>query len=194
MTTTPTPTQVRRNRMLLLAIVAIFLGSMLLAGALRFSGWRPAGTKAHGELLQPPGDLRALAPRLAGGGEYKWNPAQRTWRIALAPPADCVDACVRLGQQLQTVWQLMGKDAEHVQVLWIGEPPPGVGRGPALQVLRPSAALRAGFPRLQPVAGEDPHGVPVYVIDPNGFVVLRYPPGFDPAGLRADLAKLTKLM
>ncbi|MCW0416325.1 hypothetical protein NB689_002079 [Xanthomonas sacchari] len=40
----------------------------------------------------------------------------------------------------------------------------------------------------------DAAGVPVYVIDPNGFVVLRYAPGFDPAGLRADLAKLLKLL
>ena len=40
---------------------------------------------------------------------------------------------------------------------------------------------------------DDPRGVPVYLIDPNGFVILRYPPGFDPAGLRADLAKLLKL-
>ena len=29
--------------------------------------------------------------------------------------------------------------------------------------------------------------------DPYGFVILRYPPGFDPAGLRADVAKLLKL-
>ena len=36
-------------------------------------------------------------------------------------------------------------------------------------------------------------GVPVYVIDPNGFVILRYAPGFDPAGLRTDVAKLLKL-
>ncbi|MCW0465993.1 hypothetical protein NB705_003066 [Xanthomonas sacchari] len=40
----------------------------------------------------------------------------------------------------------------------------------------------------------DAAGVPIYVIDPNGFVVLRYAPGFDPAGLRADLAKLLKLL
>jgi hypothetical protein len=32
------------------------------------------------------------------------------------------------------------------------------------------------------------------VIDPNGFVVLRYAPGFDPVGLRADVAKLLKLL
>jgi len=78
-------------------------------------------------------------------------------------------------------------------VLWIGTPPASVPRGGALRVLAPSDALRAGLPRLQPGPGEA-NGVPVYVIDPNGFVILRYAPGFDPSGLRADLSKLLKLI
>jgi hypothetical protein len=200
MTTSPPPPSpldsipARRNRRMLLAIFALFFGSMILAGILRFSGWRPAGTRAHGELLQPPGDLRAVTPRLANGELYRWNPADRIWRIALAPPADCADPCVQLAHQLDAVWKLMGQNADHVQVLWIGEPPPGVARGGALRILQPSAELRAAFPRLQPVAGENHAGIPVYVIDPNGFVVLRYAPGLDPSGLRADLAKLTRLL
>ena len=72
--------------------------------------------------------------------------------------------------------------------------PKAVPRGGAPHILRANDALRAGLPRLHPVAGEPAQGVPVYVIDPNGFVVLRYTPGFDPAGLRADLSKLLKLM
>jgi hypothetical protein len=56
-------------------------------------------------------------------------------------------------------------------------------------VLRADAALLDGLPRVHDAAG-----VPVYVIDPNGFVVLRYAPGFDPAGLRADMSKLLKLL
>jgi hypothetical protein len=191
---TPTPAQVRRNRMLLLAIAALFFGSLLLAGILRFSGWHPPATKAHGELLQPPVDLRRVTPLESNGSSYHWDPAQRTWRIALAPPGDCAQACVQLGRQLLTVWQLMGPDAEHLQVLWIGEPPKELPRGAALHVLRSDPALLAGLPRLQPGPGEARDGVPVYVIDPNGFVVLRYAPGFDPSGLRADLAKLLKLM
>ena len=39
----------------------------------------------------------------------------------------------------------------------------------------------------------DPAGIPVYVIDPNGFVILRYAPGFDPVDLRTDVARLLKL-
>jgi len=191
---TPTPDQVRRNRMLLLAIAALFFGSLLLAGILRFSGWHPPATKAHGELLQPPADLRKVTPLESNGSVYRWNPAQRNWRIVLAPPADCVQACVQLGRQLLTVWQLMGADAEHLQVLWIGEPPRELPRGGALHILQSDPALLAGLPRLHPAPGEPRDGVPVYVIDPNGFVVLRYPPGFDPSGLRADLAKLLKLM
>jgi hypothetical protein len=179
---------------MLLAIAGIFFGTMLIAGVLRFSGWHPAANQAHGELLQPPGDLRAIVPQLADGQPYRWSPAARTWRIALAPPADCADACVKLGGQLDTVWQLMGQDADRVHVLWIGEPPAALARFSPLRVLRPSDALRDALPRATPATGEDPRGVPVFVIDPNGFVIMRYPPGFDPAGLRADLAKLLKLM
>ena len=192
--TSPTPAQVRRNRMLLLAIAALFFGSMLLAGILRFSGWHPPATKAHGELLQPPADLRAVTLHLAAGGDYAWRQPQHTSRVALAPPQDCTDVCARLGQQLLTVWQTLGRDADRVDVLWIGAPPASLPRGGALRVIAPSDALRAGLPRLQPTAGEARDGVPVYVIDPNGFVILRYAPGFDPSGLRADLSKLLKLI
>jgi hypothetical protein len=183
----------RRNRMMLVAIFAIFFGSMFVAGVLRFSGWRPAGTRAHGEMLQPPGDLRAVVPKLADGSDYAWDPRARLWRIALAPPADCIEACLKLAHDLDTVWRLTGKDADHVHVLWIGTPPPAMPRNAALRVLQPSAALRAGLPRVDDTTSGQ-RGVPVYVIDPNGFVILRYPPGFDPAGLRTDLSRLLKLM
>lgn len=174
---------------MLIALVVLFFGSMLVAGALRFSGWQPSATRNHGELLSPPGDLRALTPVRADGSAYAWQPAERLWRIALAPAADCAPKCVALARDLDKVWQLLGHHADKVQLLWIGVPPAEVPSLPALQVLRADPALRQGLPRV-----DDAAGVPVYVIDPNGFVILRYPPDFDPAGLRADLSKLLKLM
>jgi hypothetical protein len=50
-------------------------------------------------------------------------------------------------------------------------------------------ALRARLPQV-----DDAAGTPVYVIDPHGFVILRYAPGFDPGHLRTDVAKLIKLI
>lgn len=179
----------RRGRGKLIALFAVFFGSMLLAGILRFSGWQPAVNRNHGQLLSPPTDLRALTPRLADGAEYAWQPAERRWRIALAPAADCTASCVKLAGDLDKVWQLMGHNADHVDVLWIGTPPAGMPPMPALRILQADPALRQRLPGV-----DDPRGTPVYVIDPNGFVVLRYAPGFDAGGLRADLAKLLKLM
>jgi len=177
-----------RNRWALIGLFALFFGAFALAGILRFSGWRPAGMKNHGELLQPPGDLRELKPVLADGGVYAWEPVQRRWRIVVAPPANCAQPCVELSQNLDLVWRLFGRHAVDVDLLWIGEPAAGVKRGPEFRVLREDPALRAGLPRV-----DDPAGVPVYVVDPNGFVVLRYAPGFDPSHLRQDMSRLLKL-
>ena len=189
---TPVDTATRnRNRMALVAIAALFFGGMIVAGLLRFSGWRPSGLKAQGELLQPPADLRNVVPQRAAGGTYAWDAAPRTWRI-LAMTRDCdgaqAAACTRLLADIDKVWRLTGKDADRVHVLWVGTLPAQGPRPSTLQAITPSDALRDGLPRA-----EDPAGMPVYLLDPNGFVVLRYAPGFDPSGLRTDLSRLLKV-
>lgn len=198
-----TELQHRRNRKVLLLIVAIFLGSMLVAGALRFSGWRPATTKNHGELLQPPVDLRDRVLLLADGSTHAWNPDARTWRIAVAPPADCAQACDAVARDIDIVWRLMGYRADRIEILWLCAQagcrvPSPLGEDRALRVLRPDPQLRALLPDVDrhdvDVPGVDGPGVPMYVIDPNGFVILRYAPGADPGGLRADLSKLLNLI
>lgn len=188
MTATPDPAVRTRNRTMLLVLAALFLGSFVVAGVLRFSGWRPAQLKNKGELLEPYGDLRALTPVLEDGSRYAWNPEARMWRIAVAPPKGCAAQCVEVARELDLVWQLFGKDAREVDLLWVGAPPAGATRNAATRVLRADPAIRARMPRV-----DDPAGVPVYVIDPNGFVILRYAPGFDPADLRTDVSRLIKL-
>ena len=185
----PDPAQVRRGRRMLVLIFVLFFGSLLVAGLLRFSGWQPPGSKVHGDMLQPAVDARALVPMLADGSDYLWNPAERTWRIVVAPPADCVEACVKLAQDLDKVWQLFGRRADHVHILWIGTPPAGAPTNAAMRVVQPSTELLAALPQLDEVPG-----VPIYVIDPNGFVILRYAPGTDPGFVRTDVSRLLKLI
>lgn len=177
-----------RNRGMLILIVVIFLGSALIAGVLRFSGWRPEGTRNHGELLQPPGDLREMQLRMQDGGDYPWDPDARIWRITLAPPVGCDAPCVELAADLDLVWQLFGRHADRVHTLWAGEVPEGIVSNRSLRVIQADPALRAALPGV-----DDPAGVPVYVIDPNGFVILRYAPGFDPGDLRSDMVRLLRL-
>ncbi|ATD66631.1 hypothetical protein CNR27_03500 [Luteimonas chenhongjianii] len=187
------PVQRDRNRWLLVLILVLFLGSALIAGALRFSGWRPAGMQNRGELLNPPADLRGQTLRLSDGTVYDWRPVERHWRILVAPPADCASDCVELSRQLDLVWQLFGRNADRVDILWVGEVPEGAIRNSAWRVVEADRNLRATLPRVDGGTGEADNGVPAYVVDPNGFVILRYAPGFDPGDLRGDMAKLLKL-
>ena len=186
---TPDPAQVRRGRRILILIFVMFFGSLLVAGLLRFSGWQPQGSKAHGDMLQPAVDARALVPKLADGSDYLWNPAERTWRIVVAPPADCAEVCVKLAQDLDKVWQLFGSKADHVHILWVGTPPADAPKNAALRVVQPTPEMLAALPRVN-----DAQGVPIYVIDPNGFVILRYAPGTDPGFVRTDVSRLLKLI
>lgn len=194
--TDPTPQRARRNRAALIAIVVLFFGSMLVAGVLRFSGWQPAGSKSHGTVLSPPVDLREHAPRLLDGGSYAWNPEARTWRILLAPPAGCGEACTRAATDFDKVWRLMGRNADRLDILWLCTDaacsvPDPLGGDRTLRRLAPDPALRARLPGIdQGAAGE----VRVYLVDPNGFLMMRYPPGADVGGVRADIAKLLKLI
>ena len=181
----------RRNRNMLVALFVLFFGGMLVAGLLRFSGWRPEGTRNKGEMLQPYGDLRGYTPTLADGGAYGWKDEPRIWRI-VAMPRDCdttrATECTRLLADFDKVWRLMTKDADRVHVLWAGAMPPGVVVPDEVRVVRADDGLRAGLPRW-----DDAGGDAAWLVDPNGFVVLRYAPGFDPGDLRTDLARLLKI-
>jgi len=181
----------RRNRGMLVALFVMFFGGMLLAGLLRFSGWRPEGSKNRGELLQPYGDLRKHTPGMAGGGHYAWTDSPRTWRIVTAPSgcdATRAAACAQLLQGLDTVWRLAGKDADRVHVLWAAATPAGTTLPAHVRQLRMDDRLRAELVNPNGNTGDA-----AWLVDPNGFVVLRYPPGFDPGDLRTDLARLLKI-
>ncbi len=187
--TSPTTAQVRRGRWILVGLFALFFGTVGAAGVLRFSGWQPPGSKVHGQMLSPALDARAIEPTLEDASPYLWSPSARTWRIAVAAPEDCGARCATLAQDLDKVWRLFSHNADRVHIMWLGPLPPEARAMPALRLVGDDDGLRDLLPAV-----DDPTGIPVYVIDPNGFIILRYAPGTDPGSIRADVSKLLKLI
>lgn len=177
-----------RSRLILLLIALVFFGSFGVAGLLRFSGWMPSGSTNYGTLLTAPIDLRAVPVSTSDGAAYPWQSAQMLWRIAVFPPADCAEPCVLMSQALERVWRTEGRHAERLQVLWFGALPEGAASFRNLLPMHDAPEIRARL-AAQAGAGE----LPVYLIDPHGFLVMRYDSGFDAAGLRRDLGKLLQL-
>jgi len=176
-----------RSRLTLLLIAVMFLSSFGLAAFLRFSGWEPARSKNFGELLQPPRDLSAQHFLRADGLPYDWHPEANTWRIVVVPTADCTQACVAMIDMLHRVWETEGRQADRVDVLWFGAVPAGAPTFRRFVPMQPNTALSAALPEA---ASRD--ALPVYLIDPSGFLVMHYRAGFAPGDLRKDLGKLIK--
>lgn len=181
------PNSQLRSRLTLLLIAAIFLSSFFIAAFLRFSGWTPDQGKNYGELLQPPKDLSALTLVRADGQAYPWAPEKNLWRIVVVPDKNCTSTCATLLDALHRVWQNQGRRADRIDVLWFGDLPAEVPRFRRLIPMRPDSALSAALPEA---ASAD--ALPVYLIDPSGFLALHYRAGFEPTGLRKDLGKLVK--
>lgn len=182
-----TLSQTARSRLTLLLVAVFFLGSFGIAAALFFGGWKPSQTRNIGEMLDPYPDLRGIALQRADGQPWAWQPTNRHWHIVVAPPADCGAPCAGLLDALHRVWLSEGRHAEKVEVLWFGELPAGAPSFSGLVPMQANAELQA---KLPDVARAD--ALPVYLADPNGYLVLRYAPGFNPSGLRKDLGRVVK--
>ncbi len=178
-----------RSRATLLTVVAMFFTSFGIALFLIFSGWTPTATRNAGELLATPIELGRLGLVRADGTPYaEWEPRSRLWRVVVIPPADCGQPCLKLSDDLYRVWIAEGRRADRVHVLWFGEVPAQAPDYRAFLPMAISPALQAKLP-----ASHVEGSLAVYLIDPNGFLVMRYAPGFDPSGLRRDLTRLLRV-
>lgn len=181
------PSVRRRSRWQLLLIAAMFFGSFAVAASLFFSGWKPGTTRNFGEMLNPYPALQGLAVQHADGRAYSWQPEADHWRILVVAPANCGQPCLQLMNALHRVWYSEGRHASRLEVLWMGELPAAAPTFSGLQPLKPLPAVLARLPE-----GSQPTALPVYLVDPSGYVVLHYRPGFKPDQLRKDLARLLK--
>lgn len=176
-----------RSRAVLLLIVALFFSSFGIAALLRFTGWQPESHKNFGKLLNPPIDLSTQLFKRADGSAYAWQPERNAWRIVLASDQPCLAACQKQLDILHRVWLSRGRHTERIDMLWFAEVPTTRPDFKGFIAMQPNAQLSKALPEL-----ESRKGYPVYLIDPDGFVAMHYPAGFDPSELRKDLAKLVK--
>ena len=172
-----------RSRLVLLLIAALFAAPLLAALYLYYTDWQPGRTKNYGELIHPVRDLREVRFTRSDGSRFIWNHEDHVWRMLVAPPADCGSACDQLADTLRRIWIGLGHNADSVEVLWVGAPPKA-----GFRTLIPVSADASLAARLPDAARAD--AIPVYLVDPSGYLFMRYPPGFDPGKLRRDLAQL----
>lgn len=180
--------QQTKKRLQLIAIMFVFLAPMIIAFALRLNDWQPNKLRNNGLLVQPPQELAADAPRATRDTAFHWTDKQLRWTLVLIAGPDCAAGCEQRLADAEKIWSLMTSKATRLRLVAVGvEPTPErLARFPRLDFVDSAAApLQA----LRPAAAD---AVAAVVVDPAGLLMLRFEPGYDPAGVRQDLSRLIR--
>jgi hypothetical protein len=176
---------IHKQRWLLILIAVLFLLPFLAAVTMRFGGWEPPRTRNHGELLQPPLSMDGVQAERDNGAEWVFENRDREWSLLARIPVDCETDCRERLELLTRVHEALGRHAPKLTMFAL-EPTPD-------ELPQPLRRLRIAGELPAPLRSPVPEAMPdVWLVDPHGYLVMHYPPAFEPSGLRRDLARLVR--
>ncbi len=187
--------RVRHGRWKMLGVLLI-CAAPVIASYFTYYVVRPDGRRNYGELIQPQRTLPELTATALDGMPVPLASLKGQWLLVSVGGGACDAMCqnhLYLQRQLR---ESVGKEKDRVDWIWLvndaASPPPELA--PALQkatVLRLDAAALAAW--LAPDIGHQltEH---LYVIDPMGNWMLRFPANMDTAGAAKAKRDLERLL
>lgn len=189
-TTTARP---HASRLTPVLLVLLFFGPLVAATLMYVFGgneFRPARSVAHGELLADPATLPGTEFRTGDGTAFTFHDK---WSLIEVTAGDCGDACRESLYHTRQVRRALGKEMSRVQRVLVptGAPPPAefmAREHPGIVTVAAGSPARAA---LDAALGPGSAGA-VYIADPLGNVIMRFPAGTPMKDLHKDLSLLLK--
>ncbi len=181
------------GRWKLLAVLAV-CAAPVIASYFSYYVIRPEGRTNYGELIPAPMPaVSGLAVDGLDGGAGDLAPLEGKWTMVAIEDGPCEADCEARLYALRQVRLSAGKDRDRVErlLLLTGAPAPApalLAEHEGLLVRRaPAAAVARVFP-----VGDGLPADHIYVVDPLGNVMMRFPKTADPSRMKKDLAKLLR--
>ena len=186
----------RAGRWKMLAVLLV-CASPVIASYFTYYVIRPEGRRNHGELIQPQRILPAMEVSKLNGDKVALNSLKGQWLLVSVADAACDEACQKHLYFQRQLRESLGKEKERIDWVWLatGDAPIDEKLMPALSqatVLRVSSESISEW--LQPAVGRQ-LSEHLYVVDPMGNWMMRFPPGIELAAAakaKKDLDRLLK--
>jgi len=172
---------------LLIALVA----TPVVVSYLLYFFWEPDRTVNYGELIQP----RLLPDQplsLVNGEPFRLSQLRGKWALVSLDSGRCDANCERKLLYMRQLRLTQGREKERVERVWILtdavtpraealEPYPGTW-----VVRAAGSGLEAAFPAPRSTTGH------IYIVDPLGNLMMRFPMDPEPRRMIKDLSRLLK--
>ena len=159
---------------------------------------RPAARNNYATLIQPTRSMPAeLALKSLDGAPVAPKSLHGQWLLVVVAGAACDKRCESLLFEQRQLREMVGRDRDRVDRLWLipdDQPvPPAVLKavlaGVPATVLRVPAAQLSAWLQAEPGQALEDH---LYVIDPMGEWMMRTPVSPDPVKFKKDLERLLR--
>lgn len=173
-----------------LILIGVFVVPVVAAW-LAYFGWRPAGHTNYGDLIAV-APLQHTAGQTLDGKPFDLDALRGQWVMVHVGAASCDAACAERLYLMRQTRIAQGKGQSRIERLWVltgaGAPDAALLREhPGLHVWRPAdTRFVTQFP-----AARDP-AEHVYLVDPLGNLMLRFPARIDAKRMMKDLKLLLK--
>ncbi|AKJ27795.1 transmembrane protein [Caldimonas brevitalea] len=184
-------TRTGRIKMLLVLLVC---AAPVIASYFTYYVIRPQGRINYGELIEPQRTLPALALRTLDGAPVDAQTLKHQWLLVVVAPAGCDAGCERRLYLQRQLRETLGRDRDRLDKLWFvtdqAAVRPELLRGiEGAQVLRVGRDALTGWLAPAPGHALEDH---LYLVDPMGNWMMRFPAEADPAKIKRDLTKLLR--
>jgi len=186
----------RMGRWKMLAMMLI-CASPVIASYFTYYVVRPEGRRNYGELIQPQKDMPQVSAKDLKGEPVPLTSLKGQWLLVNVSSGACAERCQQNLYFQRQLREILGRDKDRLDRVWLI-----TDNAPVAQTLLPALnlahVLRLDLSTVQswihPAPGQQLHDH-LYVIDPMGNFMMRFPANMDvPSASKAkkDLERLLK--
>jgi cytochrome oxidase Cu insertion factor (SCO1/SenC/PrrC family) len=175
--------------LLLLGAISLapFVGSLLL-----YYFWKPQNFTNYGELIGAK-PLAGLTIPARDGKLFRIDDWRGKWILLMADSGNCDDYCQSKLYVMRQIRLTQGKDQQRIERVWLipdgVRPPPDIDS----EYRGTHAILTATDDFLVRLPATDSRRDHIYVIDPFGNLMMRFPRNVDPQRMKKDIDRLMKI-
>lgn len=186
------PGESRRRRGLgTLALIFAVCVIPLAASYLVYYLWPPQSRMNYGTLIGPRPFPAAPLERLDGPG-FSIVELRGRWVMLQVDSSGCSEPCRRKLYQMRQVRRTQGREMGRIERVWLVRDD-GPVEPALLREYGGTHIARAGSAMLSALPAEHDAADHIYLIDPLGNLMLRFPKHADPTPMKKDLDRLLKL-
>ena len=183
----------RSNRIKFVALLLLMLSPVIVSIVLHNVKFRPEGTVNYGELLEVKA-IQGQALDIENNTIFRDRQLHGKWTFAMIDSGSCEEYCQKKLYQMRQVRLAQNTEKERINRIWIIDdhiiPSQEMKKefeGTVFLTLKEDSKFLDQFPAVSSIKDY------IYVIDPMGNLMMRYPRDANPSKMASDVKLLLKL-